>query len=115
MDTTPAIDLSENQSTSEQPEAEAEEFPAPDPVSRASCLSSHSLHLEEHITYEKFSSIMQDFHRLGKTSEEDSHKPLKATKISTEDFRVTMSKLLRWPPDDDKIILLCNKVQRWLT
>ena len=97
----------QNQSGS-GPEAD----PAPDPenVTRAPCLSSHSLHLEEHITLEKFSHIMRDFHRLSRASEGDYQKPLKTTKMSTEDFQVTMSNLLGRPPDDEKIILLCNKV-----
>lgn len=76
-------------------------------------LCSPSLHLEDHLTKETFSAIMKDFRRI--LSETDtniasSQNTRKNAKMTTTDFQVAMSKLLGRPPDDEKIVLLCDKV-----
>lgn len=83
-------------------------------VARPACsssLSSRSLHLEDHITQEKFASIMQDFHQEDeKVGGAAGYRRLQDSKMTTGQFQVAISKLLGKEPDDEKIVHLCNKV-----
>ena len=74
-------------------------------------LSSPSLHLEDHITQERFSSIMANFSPLHSSTRTGNQGVLKKTKMTTADFQEAMSNLLGRSSDDEKIILLCKKVR----
>ncbi len=80
--------------------------------SSSSALSSSSLHLEEHISLEHFTNIMANFHHhpFKARASVSKQKGLSEVQMTTEAFRLAISKLVKRPPDDDKLMLLCNKV-----
>lgn len=85
---------------------------AQDQWEQPSVLSSPSLHLEDHITQEWFSSIMDNFSHLHCSTRTGNKGVLEKTKMTTADFQEAMSDLLGRPSDDQKIILLCKKVNK---
>ena len=88
-------------------------------IASSTALSSPSLHLTDHINFEVFSRIMEDFseHRAeasGGGGGDSTANPLQNAKLAAEDFQKVMSDLLGRLPDDPKIVLLCKKVRQWL-
>ena len=63
------------------------------------------MQLEDHITLEQFSQLMETFHKRGK-----HRKSQGTTTMPTVEFRHTLSDVLHRPEHDEKITLLCNKV-----
>lgn len=104
------------ESTSPQapPPRSGQQEVAPEIIPRS--LASPSFHLAEHINQERFSKIMADFNdrkhqSCNCSSSSGNSGTLQRTKMTTEDFQEAMSKLLGRPPDDPKIVLLCEKVK----
>ena len=68
--------------------------------------SSSTQRLEDHITVDQFSQLMDTFHSQGK------HRKSQGTiKLTTESFRTALSHTLNKPVGDERITLLCNKVR----
>ena len=61
--------------------------------------------LEDTITVEQFSQLVKMFQERG-----ERRRSAGTTQLTTADFRQVLAQLLGYSEDDDKIIMLCNKV-----
>lgn len=68
--------------------------------------SNSALRLEDHITVDQFSQLMQTFYPHGWKG------PVpKMAKLTKQSFKVAFSKVLDIPDEDERLELLCNKVR----
>jgi hypothetical protein len=68
--------------------------------------SGESWKLEDAITVEQFSQLVKYFQRHG-----EWRRSMGTTQLATPIFRQILAKLLGHSEDDEKIVMLCNKVR----
>ena len=68
-------------------------------------LVSSQQQLEDSISAEQFSQLVDMFHKHGEWQRSTG-----TTRLTTDDFRRILAKLLSHSEDDEEIVLLCNKV-----